>query len=96
MKLGADHFIATNEDKDWATQNAGSLDLIVSTVSSPDMPLQEYLMLLGVGGRFIQVGAPEDALPPFNAFALIAKGVMVGGSAIGSPADIRVRGPSRP
>ena len=50
-------------------------------------------MLLGVGGRFIQVGAPEDALPPFNAFSLIAKGVMVGGSAIGSPADIRVRGP---
>lgn len=89
MKMGADEFIATSEDKDWATHHAQSLDLIVSTVSSPKMPLMEYLQLLRVNGQFIQVGAPEDAIPAFNAFALIAKSVKIGGSAIGSPSEIR-------
>lgn len=53
------------------------------------MPLEQYLQLLRVHGTFIQVGAPEDRLPAFNAFALIAKGAKIGGSAIGSPAEIR-------
>lgn len=89
MKMGADDFIATDEDKDWATKHSNSLDLIVCTVSSPKMPLAQYLQLLRVKGHFIQVGAPEDVIPGFNAFSLIAKGVKVGGSSIGSPADIR-------
>jgi alcohol dehydrogenase (NADP+) len=89
LKMGATDFIATGEDKDWATKHAGSLDLIVCTVSSPKMPFVEYLSLLGVGGQFIQVGAPEDAIPPFNAFALIAKSVKIAGSMIGSPEEIR-------
>jgi len=88
MKMGADHFIATGEDKDWAKNNASTLDLIVSTVSSPNMPLQEYLQLLRTNGQFIQVGAPEDPIPSINAFALIGKGVKIGGSAIGSPEQI--------
>jgi alcohol dehydrogenase (NADP+) len=54
MKLGATKYIATN-DKDWATKNARSLDLIVSTVSSPDMPLDGYFQLLRTHGQFIQV-----------------------------------------
>ncbi|KAI9892107.1 MAG: hypothetical protein M1814_001813 [Vezdaea aestivalis] len=89
LKMGADEFIATDEDKDWATKNATSLDLIVSTVSSPKMPLARYLQLLRPFGNFIQVGAPEDSIPAFNAFALIAKGVKMGGSAIGAPNTIR-------
>lgn len=71
LKLGADDFIATEEDVDWATKSAMSFDLIVSTVSSPKMPLEGYLTLLAVGGHFIQVGAPEDRIPQFSAFALI-------------------------
>jgi D-arabinose 1-dehydrogenase-like Zn-dependent alcohol dehydrogenase len=31
LKMGATDFIATDEDEDWATKHAGSLDLIVST-----------------------------------------------------------------
>ena len=89
MRMGAHHFIATDEDKDWAKQNRNSLDLIISTVSSPNMPLQQYLRMLRVNGQFIQVGAPEDKIPAFNAFALIGKGVKIGGSAIGSPEEIR-------
>lgn len=34
LKLGADAYIATDDDKDWAQKNSRSLDLIVSTVSS--------------------------------------------------------------
>lgn len=89
LKMGADDFIATDEDKDWATKHASSLDLIVCTVSSPKMPLQQYLQLLRVKGKFVQIGAPEDAIPAFNAFALIGKGASIGGSAIGSPQEIR-------
>lgn len=88
LKMGADDFIATDEDKDWATQHSSTLDLIVSTVSSPKMPLEQYLMLLRTNGQFIQIGAPEDRLPGFQAFALMAKGAKIGGSAIGSPEQI--------
>ncbi|KAL8713219.1 MAG: hypothetical protein Q9220_002740 [cf. Caloplaca sp. 1 TL-2023] len=89
LKLGANEYIATDDDPEWAQHHASSLDLIVSTVSSPNMPLEQYLSLLRTHGVFIQVGAPEDKMPAFNAFSLIAKGVKLGGSAIGSPAEIR-------
>lgn len=56
LKLGADEYISTDEDEDWAKHNAQSLDLIVSTVSSPKMPLDKYLSLLKTKGTFIQVG----------------------------------------
>jgi len=54
MKMGADDFIATSEDKDWAEHHSGSLDLIISTVSSSEMPLDGYLSLLRLHGQFIQ------------------------------------------
>lgn len=47
-------------------------------------------MLLRSNGVFIQVGLPEDRLPAFNAFSLIAKGCKIGGSAIGAPHEIEV------
>jgi len=66
LKMGATDFIATEEEKDWATKYAGKLDLIVCTLSVPTMPLQQYLSLLKFRGKFVQVGAPEDNLPPFH------------------------------
>jgi alcohol dehydrogenase (NADP+) len=71
LKMGATKFIATDEDPDWARKNAGTLDLIVSTVSSPKMPVQEYLGLLRLKGQFVQVGAPEDKIPGFNSKSMI-------------------------
>ena len=59
MKMGADRYIATDEDKDWSQQHDNSLDLIISTVSSPNMPFAEYLSLLRPDGTLCQVGAPE-------------------------------------
>ena len=89
MKMGADDFIATDEDKNWYRKHKSSLDLIVCTVSSPNMPFEQYLRLLRVNGLFILVGAPEDKIPGFGAFSLLGKGVKVGGSSIGSPKEIR-------
>ncbi len=86
--LGADYLVATGEDA-WAKKNSKTLDLIICTVSSPTMPLEGYLQLLKTKGRFIQVGAPEDKIPGFGAFSLIGKGVSIGGSAIGSPQEIK-------
>ncbi|KAI9845112.1 MAG: hypothetical protein M1838_001901 [Thelocarpon superellum] len=89
LKMGADDFIATGEDPDWAKKHSRSLDLIVCTVSSADMPLTKYLQLLRTSGQFTQVGAPEDKIPGFNVFSLIKKGNTIGGSSIGSPHEIR-------
>jgi alcohol dehydrogenase (NADP+) len=90
LKLGADVYIATDDDKDWEKTHMRSVDLIISTVSSDKMPLSGYLSLLKTKGTFIQVGAPDGGLmPPVNAFALIMNGIKVGGSAIGSPEEIR-------
>lgn len=89
LKLGADRYIATDDDKDWATKNARSLDLIVSTVSSDKMPMTDYLSLLKFRGDLIQVGAPDGGnLPPINAFTLVMGGIKIGGSLIGTPAEI--------
>jgi len=90
IKLGADEYIATDDDKDWEKNNKRSLDLIVSTVSSAKMPLTSYLGLLRVHGTYIQVGAPDGGeLPPVNAFTLLASGIKLGGSGIGSPDEIK-------
>ena len=89
-KMGADHFIATNEDKDWAIHNANTIDLLINTVSSADMPFEKYLMLLRVKGTFVQVGVPEEPMPAFNAFSIIGKGLKLAGSAIGAPHEIEV------
>ncbi|KAJ5809067.1 NADP-dependent alcohol dehydrogenase 7 [Penicillium pulvis] len=89
LKLGADAYIATDEDEDWVKNNAQSLDLIISTASSSKMPMLGYSQLLRTRGTFIQLGAPEDGGLEIPAFALIMKGMKLGGSMIGSPDEIR-------
>ncbi|KIX04500.1 uncharacterized protein Z518_05370 [Rhinocladiella mackenziei CBS 650.93] len=89
FKMGATEYIATDEDKDWAKKHEDTLDIIVSTVSSDKMPLRDYLSLLRFDGKFVQVGAPEDMMPPFNIFSLLWKRISIWGSLIGSPQDIR-------
>ena len=90
LAMGADDYIATEDDEGWAKKHARSLDLIVSTVSSENIPFSGYLGLLKLGGDLIQLGAPDGStLPPINVFSLLASRIKVGGSFIGSPADIR-------
>ncbi|KAF3480706.1 NADP-dependent alcohol dehydrogenase 6 [Arthroderma uncinatum] len=87
--LGADVFIATDEEKNWAKAHSRTLDLIICTVSSGNMPIENYLRLLKRGGEFIQVGAPEDPFPAFRVGVMMGKGLKVGASAIGSTEEIR-------
>lgn len=88
LKMGATKFIATDEEDKWEKKHARSLDLIISTVSSPKLPIMGYFSLLKTRGQFIQVGAPEDVIPPLNCFAFIGKGIKMGGSMIGTPKEI--------
>ncbi|KAM0812512.1 hypothetical protein AB5N19_12503 [Seiridium cardinale] len=91
LKLGADKYIATDDgDQDWVIKNRRSLDLIICTVSSDKMPLQEYLTLLKPQGTFVQVGVPDGgSLPNISAFVLVTNGIKIGGSLIGAPGEIR-------
>lgn len=88
LALGADSFIATDEEEKWGRKHARTLDLIICTVSGAKMPLAQYLSLLRTDGTFVQVGAPEDRMPALNAFHFISKGVKMTGSSIGAPGEI--------
>ncbi|ROT35152.1 GroES-like protein [Sodiomyces alkalinus F11] len=89
LRMGADEYIATADDEQWHTKHARSLDLIISTISGADFPLDKYLSLLDVKGNLIQVGAPEDPMPSFSAFSLLVGDRKVGGSTIGSRKQAR-------
>ena len=89
LALGADEYVATGAEDDWAVRHAKSLDLIISTVSNENMPFNDYLGLLATGGTLIQVGVPDGGqLPPINAFSLLIKGAKLGSSLIGGPREI--------
>ncbi|KAB5570702.1 chaperonin 10-like protein [Coniochaeta sp. 2T2.1] len=88
LALGADACIATDEDEDWVKANKGTLDILLSTISSSKAPMADYMALVKTGGVMIQVGAPEDGVFQIPAMPLI-RGVRLEGGLIGSPADIR-------
>lgn len=90
LALGADEYIATEDDKEWWNAQQRTLDLIICTVSSSNMPIDHYLSLLKPDSSFIQVGAPDDGnMPAPNVFTLIKNRIKVGGSMIGAPHEIR-------
>ncbi|KAH6693485.1 zinc-binding dehydrogenase [Plectosphaerella plurivora] len=88
VALGADIYMATDDEPDWASRSRASLDLIISTVSSTKMPFTEYLSLLRLGGTFVQLGAPDGPLP-LPVSPLMQNRINVTGSGIGSPSEIR-------
>ncbi|KAI1835797.1 hypothetical protein DTO006G1_9495 [Penicillium roqueforti] len=88
LKMGADLYIATDDEPDWATTHARSLDLIVSTVSSTKMPFNDYLGLLKTAGSFVQVGLPEDG-GLFAPVRSLMRRLKLQSSLVGSPNEIR-------
>ncbi|VUC30451.1 unnamed protein product [Clonostachys rosea] len=80
LQLGADEYISSAEDQDWAQKHARSLDLIINTVSIAEV--------LTLAGTFVQLGAPEEPLS-LPAFSLIRTRACMTGSVIGSPNEIR-------
>ncbi|KAI4201642.1 MAG: hypothetical protein LQ350_003121 [Teloschistes chrysophthalmus] len=89
LKLGADEYVATAEQSDWAQRYSSTLDIIICTVSDPRMPLQEYLQLLRPKGRFCQVGIPEEPLPPLDTMPLVLNGTSISFSDSASPGNIK-------
>lgn len=88
LKMGADLYIATEDEPDWATKYSRSLDLIVSTVSSTKMPMTEYLGLLRTEGSLVQVGLPDDGTLYAPVRPLMRR-LKVQSSLVGSPSEIR-------
>ncbi|KAL8650638.1 MAG: hypothetical protein Q9226_005059 [Calogaya cf. arnoldii] len=87
LKLGADEYVATDEDADWVAKHACSLDLVINTVANTKVPLNEYFSLLRANGTFVQIGAPD--LPPPSIGMMCFRGLQLAGSLIGPPAEIR-------
>jgi alcohol dehydrogenase (NADP+) len=88
-KLGADHYIATNEE-DFAQKYEDSLDLIVNTAFTfNEGEMDGVLNLLSPFGQLIFITAPaiteKLVLTPFQ---MLMSSISVGGSCIGSPKDI--------
>ncbi|KAI0521381.1 zinc-binding dehydrogenase [Xylaria bambusicola] len=90
LKLGADLYIATDEDENWAKEHRRSLDLIICTASSSNMPLDKYLGILKRGGDFVQVGAADGGdFPKIDVFTLLCNGIKISGSSTGAPWEIK-------
>lgn len=81
LKLGADHYYATNDPETFKTLQ-GQFDLIICTVAA-EIDWNAYLNLLKVDGNFVLVGIPENAVP-VHAFALVPARRSISGSMIGS------------
>ncbi|KAI1336621.1 zinc-binding dehydrogenase [Xylariaceae sp. FL0016] len=67
LAMGADDYLASEDDKDWVKKYRGSLDLVIATVASAKAPTGAYMKLLKFGGTLVQVGNPDDGnfmIPP--------------------------------
>jgi uncharacterized zinc-type alcohol dehydrogenase-like protein len=80
LALGAHEFAATAE-KDTFKRLAGRFDLILDCVSAPH-DLNAYLGLLGLDGRLVLLGVPDQPIP-VHAFSLILNRRQLAGSLIG-------------
>lgn len=89
LSLGADHYIATNEEG-YAEKYADSLDLIVNTGSSfTEGSIDGILDLLQPYGHMIFITAPPvDEKLVLAPFQLLRTSISIGGSGIGAPKDI--------
>lgn len=90
LKLGADHYIATLEDKDWADKLTDTFDLIVVCASSlTDIHIDEYVKTMKIGSKIISIAAPslEETL---TLSPMGLKGITIGNSALGSVEEIKI------
>src|SRR5271156_5891448 len=84
-ELGAHHFVNTRENGE-IKKAAGSLDLILSTVSA-DQDFQSFIAMLRPKGTLMVLGASPSPLQ-ISAFGLIGGQKAVAGSPTGSPRDL--------
>ncbi|KAH8649266.1 chaperonin 10-like protein [Xylariales sp. PMI_506] len=89
LSMGADDYIATEDDKEWVAKYSRSFDLIISTVSSSKVPMSQYITLLKKKGTLVQVGAPDDGPFQIQGGTVVYSRRNFTGSLIGSPANLR-------
>ncbi|PQE17635.1 alcohol dehydrogenase protein [Rutstroemia sp. NJR-2017a BVV2] len=58
--------------------------VLLSTVTSSEMPLNDYLKLLRTNGKFCQPGLPDDPLPSIEVFDLVERKISLHLSDVGS------------
>jgi len=83
LKMGADHYVITEKgfEQEWENE----IDMIISTRDvAEDFPLKEYIKMLVVHGKFINVGLPDKPFPPIDGFTFLKNGCYLGTSHIGS------------
>ena len=89
IKLGADHFIATKEEKDWAQKYFDTLDLLVICAGSlTEIDFDALPKIMKIGGRMVSISVPENheriELKPLGLL-----GASIHASSIGSPMELR-------
>ncbi|OKL56158.1 hypothetical protein UA08_08454 [Talaromyces atroroseus] len=84
LKMGVTNFVTL----DTLPEHKRSLDLIVCTSFSKEMPLAEYLKLLDVGGTLVYVGIPEADLPSLPPTLMIGTNAALRGSNTGSKKEV--------
>ena len=88
LALGADHYIATAEDKDFATKYFDTLDVMVVCASSlSELNIDELIKVMKIGGKIVSICAPE-AGEMLNLHPLGLMGVSIANSAVGSRKEI--------
>ncbi|KAI9184421.1 hypothetical protein H9P43_003474 [Blastocladiella emersonii ATCC 22665] len=84
--LGATKFVVLDSPAAFQA-NAESLDVILCTACSHEMPWDAYISLVAPGGKFVVVGIPEDSIS-INLASLIIRQRALIGSLIGSRGEI--------
>ena len=88
MKMGADGFIAT-DDENWNEPHIMTFDLIINTANRLDgFNLNKYLSLLDVHARFISVGLPEGSGQEVKTQTFMDNGCLIGASHLGSRKEV--------
>lgn len=85
--LGAEEFVNTSDPKQ-VESAMNSLDVLIITATGENMPYNEFLGFLRKRGTCVLVGIPNDQVMFFPMF-LVAKGIKLCGSAIGSVGVIK-------
>ena len=86
LRLGADHFVVTNDVEGLAGQT-DNYDLIINTVSA-DIDLNPYVKLLALDGTLVVVGLSGEA-SSIDSELLVGRRRSIGGSMIGGMPELQ-------
>lgn len=86
LKMGADDFVATGEEKDWANSRFDHFDVVVNcATSTTDLNLDDFFSSLKVNSALVSVGLPHaDESLNVSPFSFLASGTKLGSSLLGS------------